>query len=144
MDKEDLHYQFLLEEYKALRQEIDNTMAQIRRLVYLNLLGSGAIWYLIFTSKVPDAIKIPLYLTPTVISILCGIYIHFLRRDVIRTGHYIENEFLATRSLGWEHYLVALNLKGLDNTGRFERYYSFLVVIINFIGALLMYCADKY
>lgn len=142
MDKQEFQFQFQLEQFKALRKEIEDNLSQIRRLVYLDVLGSGAVWYLVFSDNVPKPLKIPLSITSIFLSGLCAIYVAFLRRDIRRLGLFlikVEDTILEQGvQLGWEKYLVSRNLKNFQNTETFEAWYSLSVVILNTIGVFLL------
>ena len=142
MDKQELQHQYQLEQFKALRKEIEDNLAQIRRVTYLDVLGSGAIWFLSNTEKFPEEFKFPLYVTAVIISALCGLYIYFLRRDISRIGAFlykVEIDVLDNVSLGWEHHLKSLNLKLFDNTETFDNIFSFIIVALNLTGALIVF-----
>ena len=140
-DKSELHHQFLIEEYKALRQEIDNNLLQLRRIIYLNILGCGALWYFILDSL---SEKKPLYLIiywlPLMLCTLCGLYFISLRRDVKRIGSYLkdtENEFLKKgNQLGWENFLINISKSWFGHTDKFETFHWIVLLVLNFFGAM--------
>lgn len=147
MDKQDLKYKFLFEEYKAMRKEIDDTMKLMRQVFFVNLVGSGSVWSLILTNHDvradPNPIKYVLYWIPPILSMFCGFYMYVHRKHIIRMGEFIqaiEIELLETSSnLGWEHYMKKFRFDGLRSTEGFENVYSIGLIVINAVGTVVMY-----
>src|SRR4051812_28753356 len=107
MYTEDLRFEFLIEEYKALRKEIDDTMNQMRRTIIWNIVASGALWSFIYANNhnLPKGI----HWIPPLIWFLFGSYYIVLGNDAKKIGGYIRNtEKKFLKEGGWENYLHAL------------------------------------
>ena len=137
------HLDFLMEEYKALREEILSTVAHLRQIIYLNVVGCGAIWYFILDAPATRKPNPVLYWLPLILCTLCGIYIISLRRDIQRFGRYIyitEKHLLKEGSdLGWEHYLEDLPKGFSRHTYIYETTIWVTFMILNLVGAIYLH-----
>ena len=96
----DDRHTFMLEEFKALRSEIELYLTEVRGLERNTIIAVGAIWAWLIHERVIDiwAWSIPIALTLVVAVRVAAVSIHFnSTRSRIRV---IEDEF---KVLGWEH-----------------------------------------
>ena len=92
---------FMLEQYKALRREVDHTIEQSRRVLLWTVLASGIIWSwslsnIQHTSNVLQIIQLA---TPAAVALLCFIYrsgLHHQLQILYKHITVIETYFNAT------------------------------------------------
>jgi hypothetical protein len=91
---------FLLEEFKALRSEIELYLAEIRGLERNTIIAVGAIWAWLIHERVTDPLawSIPVTLTLVIALRLIAVGLHF--NDVRSRIKQIEKSFKVE---GWEH-----------------------------------------
>lgn len=101
---------FLLEQYNALRTEVDHTIEQARRLLFWTVVGSGIVWSWTFThyADAEPPLKFVQLFSPAVLTCFCWCYGSAL--DVVLTSlrahlFKIEGKLLAKGDvmLGYEH-----------------------------------------
>ncbi len=102
--------QFLLQQYDALRTEVDHTIEQARRLLFWAVAGTGLVWSWTF-SHYGDAHS-PLQLvqlcSPAVLTLFCWRYGRALDHVLCKLRKHLadlEEHFLQSgnRRLGYEH-----------------------------------------
>jgi hypothetical protein len=111
--------EFHLEEFKALKAEIEFASARIVRLTQYVLLVSAVAYSVSFgiseKSKVPDQTAILLLFFPLLCS-LVGFFVCVRTAFRIRqTGNYISllEDKMALPGLGWEHHIASHRMAGI-------------------------------
>jgi hypothetical protein len=129
---------FIIEEYKCLRIEIDNSIKHTRKIIYWNIVGIAIVWSFLFSKNLEFNIYIKWI--PLVISLLSAFYTFSLRRDMKKIGDYIikiEIEFLNNTDLGWEKNLRKNKIGWISSSDIWENVFWIVLFLVNTIGALI-------
>ncbi|RXH57332.1 hypothetical protein [Granulicella sibirica] len=139
---------FHIEEYKALRKEIEIHLTESRTEERYLVIAVGAIWAWLITNHNHHVLLwcIPLLLAVASVSRMAA-----LTYDIIKLGSYlrgVENHFHAA---GWEHHLLNIqrfecadrspferfaHAKRKINIGRMNNYISVAILILALIGLI--------
>jgi hypothetical protein len=112
-DRDEPRLKFHLEEYKALRREINSRTQESNTLMRYSMLGIAGVYA--WLSKSPENVAPVVYQgawwVPVLIPFLGGIRSLGVLNRILLIGRYIflleENVFsLAMTNIGWEHYLT--------------------------------------
>jgi hypothetical protein len=113
---------FLLQEFNALRKEIEMEIKQLRDYLQAAILASGGIWAWFLSHPDP---KLPpmAYFIPLFLSALLFAQTFGLRAKIFKLGDYIadiEKSFQLPTILGWERNLRSGRIKR-DRVPRLEK-----------------------
>jgi hypothetical protein len=92
---------FLVEEYRALRKEIDQHMIESRTEERYAIISSGVVWAWLILNHEKNAL---LWLVPVVLSIAIAFRTNAMSKHIEQIGMYIRTLELAFQWVGWEHY----------------------------------------
>jgi hypothetical protein len=99
--------EFQLEEYRALRKEIDQHMAESRIEERYAVISTGITWgWLILNHKTNGLLwAVPVLLTAAITYRTNAISLH-----IIQLGMYIQRLEIAFQAPGWEHQRIKRNV----------------------------------
>jgi hypothetical protein len=129
---------FLIEQYKALRTEIDYTMVHSRQLIFGSVAACGALWsFIIINCTINNSV---IYWVPSIIAVFSCLYSLALRNNLKKIGEFListEKELLKDKStkLGWESH-IKQNWPSRADIWENAFWLSFL--FINLLGALMI------
>jgi hypothetical protein len=104
---------FLIQEFNALRKEIEMEIKQLRDYLQYAILASGGIWAWFLSHSQLQIIQTA-YFLPFALSLLLCAQTIVLRKKIFKLGSYIaaiECRFNLPDGLGWETQLVTGRIK---------------------------------
>ena len=135
---------FLLEETKNLRNEIESLTNRIESTHRYALVSTGVFWSWLCTKTIKDLPH--LYYLSVLFFIIMNIYFYLrwkaLNLGIRRIADYIqlvEKEFLLPNHLGWESYLKKLRAINRIHEGMFlaDRKYWAILILANIVGGII-------
>jgi hypothetical protein len=131
--------QFIIEEYKALRIEIQNLIVHTRKIIYFNIVFTGLIWSFYLTEEL--SFNFLIKWIPTLIVLLSAGYNYSIEKDIKKIGDYIhkiENVKLKNSDLGWEKHLRMKSIGWKSMADYWEKIFWVVLLIVNLIAALVI------
>ncbi len=106
---EDRAWKFLIEEFKALRVEIENRSKETHQMIVFAITGLSAYFSWVIGSKVLDGLSGPMRtviaVVPLMLVVLLWVRAHLAHKAIERIGDYIQSIEQAAKlpeGLGWE------------------------------------------
>ena len=121
---------FLIEEYKALRKEIDQHMIESRTEERYAIISSGIVWGWLILNREKNFL---LWLVPVLLNTAIVFRTRAMSKHIEQIGMYIRTLEKAFHCTGWEHHekkrnvtkinqIIAIGLLALAVTAFFYRY----------------------
>ena len=135
----DFEKEFLIEEYKALKIEIQSHIEQTRKVIYFNIVFSGIIWSFFLTKDL--SFNFLIKWTPALIICLSTAYNYSLGKEINRIGDYIrqvENTLVSVPHLGWENHLYSKTHGSKHIFDKIEISFWVVFLLANLFAAIIM------
>lgn len=132
-------FEFLIEQFKALRSEIEHAIQHRRQTLYFTILACSAIWSTILI-KDKENISEPQLIAwvPLVLTILAVLYTTSLNSDIKKIGRHIQKVEVSIlkdhRQLGWESSMVHEGWSSATN--KWEKLFWLIFILSNLFLAL--------
>jgi hypothetical protein len=102
---------FLIEEYKALRKEIDQHMIESRTEERYAIISSGIVWAWLILNHEKNFL---LWLVPVLLNTAIVFRTRAMSKHIEQIGMYIRTLELAFQCVGWEHYEKKRNVTKIN------------------------------
>ena len=133
---------FILEQFRALRSEMDATKSRLFKLSGVALALVPTAQYISYTNR---SLHLLILLLPLLVIALAFLYMSE-SHSAMRIGRYIRQniEPQIEDVLGWENWLETKSEYDTRTVDKYSMYCFYILFVVYFLGAAALACAKAY